>query len=100
MDETVLAEFEDLKTEGKTRIRIRLVERQGKVVFDIRKMINSVFMPQGLEFTPDILPRLVVQVVAMLQVEAMHRANRRPEPLASQSQPTPTAYRTRGRGAK
>ena len=67
-----LMEFEDLRAEGATRVRVRLVERGGRRVFDVRKVRDGIFLRQGLEFTPEMLRRLVAQAKVLLQAETTH----------------------------
>ena len=87
MEELVIAVFDDLGIVNGATVRLRLVKRRGELLFDIRKVRNDSFMPQGIELTLEMLTRLLVQKDRLLG--AMDDA-----PATAKSHTTPRLNRT------
>ena len=74
LEEVVIAEFKNLGRANRFKIRVRLVERHGAVVVDVRKAINGAFTRKGIELAPAMLERLHAQIPAILCRAMAHRA--------------------------
>ncbi len=94
LEEVVIAEFKTLGTANRFKIRVRLVERHGAVVVDIRKAINGAFTPKGIELAPVMRERLHAQIPAILCRAMAHRA--RTDPGTPKAEPRRSSNPRRG----
>jgi len=97
MEERVLEVFNDLGIVNGARISVRLVQRRGQVVLDVRKVRGKAFMPQGIELPPALVRRLFAQLSAIIARLPPDGETFAPTPKASQSSP---AKRRRERGTR
>lgn len=96
MEERVLKVFDDLGIVNGARVSVRLVQRKGRIVGDIRKVRGTAFMPQGIELPPALVRRLLAQLPAIIAKLPPDGETFAP-PKASQPS---TAKRRRERGPK
>ena len=97
MEERVLQVFDDLGIVNGARVSVRLVQRKGRIVVDIRKVRGKAFMPQGIELPPALVRQLYAQLPAIIAKLPPDGETFAQKPKASQPSP---AKRRRGRGSR